>query len=400
MADSSELGIYEDILTHTLNDKIEKLRSEGLYPDLKSAEGKLVGDYITRTLTTHFRKALATLSNKGEDTEKQYELANKIIELISSHHEHLNYLSEEKFIQSTHNLLTEIKENDSEPFERPTTSLISPSLFTGSGGSPQLGKELELEFASADRVDMLVSFIKSAGVNLIYPALKKFTERGGQLRVITTTYLGASDPTAIHKLKQLPNTEIKVSYDTKHSRLHAKAYFIHRNSGHSCSYIGSANLSHAAMTSGLEWTVKLPLLELPSLFRRCEAQFETYWESDSFKNYEESDFEYLVKSTSAEKYYRSDPTKLTLFELKPYEHQQIVLDELDEARKERQHHRNLVVAATGTGKTMIAAFDYKRLCTQKNKPKLLFIAHRKEILRQARDSFRHILGDGNFGRTV
>ena len=395
-----ELGIYEDILTHALNEKLEKFSSEGLQADLKPADDKLVSDYITRTLTAHLKKALSTVSNKGKYPEKQHELANKIIELISSHHEDLDYLNEEKFVNSTNNLLTEIKEHNSASLERPTTSLISPSLFTGSGGSPQLGKELELEFSSADRVDMLVSFIKSAGVNLIYPSLKKFTERGGKLRVITTTYLGASDPTAIHKLKQLPNTEIKVSYDTKHSRLHAKAYFIHRNSGHSCSYIGSANLSHAAMTSGLEWTVKLPLLELPSLFRRCEAQFETYWESDSFKNYEETDFEYLVESTSAEKYYRSDPTRLTLFELKPYEHQQIVLDELDEARNERQHNRNLVVAATGTGKTMIAAFDYKRLCSVSNKPKLLFIAHRKEILRQARDSFRHVLGDGNFGEEL
>ncbi len=400
MSDSLKIGIYEDLLTHALKEKIEHLSSNSLQPDIKPADENLISDYITRTLTAHLKKALSTLSSKGKHPEKQHELANKIIKLIASHHEDLNYLNEEEFLETTNNLLTEIKEHDSLSFERPTTSLISPSLFTGSGGSPQLGKELELEFASADRVDMLVSFIKSAGVNLIYPSLKKFTERGGKLRIITTTYLGASDPVAIHKLKQLPNTEVKVSYDTKHSRLHAKAYFIHRNSGHSCSYIGSANLSHAAMTSGLEWTVKLPLLELPSLFRRCEAQFETYWESDSFKNYEEDDFDYLVKSTSAEKYFRSDPTRLTIFELKPYEHQQIVLDEINEARSERKQFRNLVVAATGTGKTMIAAFDYKRLCSPKNKPKLLFIAHRKEILRQARDSFRHVLGDGNFGEEL
>jgi hypothetical protein len=158
-----ELGIYEDILTHALNEKLEKFSSEGLQADLKPADDKLVSDYITRTLTAHLKKALSTVSNKGKYPEKQHELANKIIELISSHHEDLDYLNEEKFVNSTNNLLTEIKEHNSASLERPTTSLISPSLFTGSGGSPQLGKELELEFSSADRVDMLVSFIKSAG---------------------------------------------------------------------------------------------------------------------------------------------------------------------------------------------------------------------------------------------
>ena len=152
------------------------------------------------------------------------------------------------------------------------------------------------------------------------------------------------------------------------------------------------------MTSGLEWTVKLPKPELPDLFRRCEAQFESYWEAPSFSSYSEGDFEYLVKSTKSERYTHLEGINLTPFELRPYEHQQAVLSELREAREDREHFRNLVVAATGTGKTMIAAFDYKRLPLQSGKrPKLLFLAHRKEILRQARDSFRHVLSDGNFG---
>ncbi|MGJ8657948.1 MAG: DUF3427 domain-containing protein [Akkermansiaceae bacterium] len=398
MSEKLSQGIYEDLLTNSLKNKIKELAVGSLQYDIKPAELSLTPDYLTRTLSEHILKAFSIIKD-NKSSHKQRDLANKIIDLIAAEDEKLEFLSEEKFSADNDNLLTEIS-NNSTPLERPSTPLITPSLFTGSAGSPQLGKELELEFASADRVDMLVSFIKSAGTNLIFPALKDFTDRGGKLRIITTTYLGASDPSAIEKLKSLSNTEVKISYDTKHSRLHAKAYFIHRNSGHSCAYIGSANLSHAAMTSGLEWTVKLPLKELPSLFRRCAAQFETYWESDAFKSYTEKDKEFLIQATKVERGSFSDTTKLTVFEFRPYEHQKIVLDELQEARVERAQFRNLVVAATGTGKTMIAAFDYKQQCLRGRRPKLLFLAHRKELLNQSRDSFRHVLADGSFGEEL
>jgi len=391
------LGIYDHILDQELERCIEKIDSEKYLARIDSLEDALLPDYLTRTLAEHIQKSLHIVSK-----EKRYELANKLIRTLSEFDSDLDFLESNQLILSDQNLLQEIRKTEESPKRMPSTSLSFPSLFTGASGSPQLGRELELELESADRVDMLVSFIKSAGINLLFPALERFTERGGTLRIITTTYLGASDPSAIHKLNTLKNTSIKVSYDTKHSRLHAKAYFIHRNSGLSCAYIGSANLSHAAMTSGLEWTVKLPLKKLPDLFRRCLAEFETYWESPSFKRYHSNDFDYLKEATRREKYPTlNQATKLTFFELTPYEHQTVVLDELKEARDERNQYRNLVVSATGTGKTMIAAFDYKRLCNDKKEPPtLLFLAHRKEILEQAKDSFRQVLLDANFGEPL
>lgn len=395
-------GIYENLLTDELCQKLNALDQEHRIARLETPDKALTADYLTRSLTEHIKRSLNIVGKAKHNEQERYQLANRILQTISEYDESLGFLSDQHFVDEEKNLLTEISAPDTNSIVRPSTPLTSPSLFTGSSGSPQLGKELELELESADRVDMLVSFIKTAGTNLLYPALEKFTQRGGKLRVITTTYLGASDPAAIHKLKSLANTEIKVSYDTKHSRLHAKAYFIHRYSGLSCAYIGSANLSHAAMTSGLEWTVKLPMQELPDLFRRCEAQFEGYWESPSFKVYHNDDFEYLVEATRREKYPTANTTTtLTTFTLSPFEHQSIVLDELEEARSQREQFRNLVVAATGTGKTMIAAFDYLRLCEAgKRRPKLLFLAHRKEILEQAQDSFRQVLIDGDFGDSL
>ncbi len=390
-------GLYDHILDGELETLIEQIDADLNVVRIESIDGDLLPDYLTRTLAEHIQQSLKIISE-----DKRYNLANKLIRTLSEFDGDLKFLNEKQLAFIENNLLKEVYACGEKAKSSPSTSLSFPSLFTGASGSPQLGRELELELESADRMDMLVSFIKTAGINLLFPSLKKFTDRGGKLRIITTTYLGASDPAAIHKLKGLKNTKVKVSYDTKHSRLHAKAYFIHRNSGFSCAYIGSANLSHAAMTSGLEWTVKLPIKKLPDLFRRCVAEFDTYWESPSFKEYHDSDFEYLVEATRREKYPTANvTTNLTAFELSPFEHQAIVLDELEEARVERNQHRNLVVAATGTGKTMIAAFDYLRLCKSVNeRPKLLFLAHRKEILEQAKDSFRQVLIDGDFGESL
>jgi superfamily II DNA or RNA helicase len=152
----------------------------------------------------------------------------------------------------------------------------------------------------------------------------------------------------------------------------------------------------------LEWTVKLPAVDLPDLFRRCEAEFESYWESSDFQLHQQGDLEKFAKACKAEKQ-RSQTvsSNLTLYELRPRPYQQAVLDNLEVARTRRQHFRNLVVAATGTGKTLIAAFDYKRLCGNSEiRPRILFLAHRKEILKQALDSFRQVLQDHNFGEIL
>jgi len=385
------LGIYDHLVSEKLRLALDALNASEKVQAFGKLDESLSSDYLTRFLRARISQALRIVP-----LDRQLELANQLIRSLSEFDESLSYLNSDQ-IESLTELLAEIGPPDSIRLARPATPLGSPSLFTGTGASPQLGRELELELESADRVDMLVSFIKSAGLKLLLPALQTFTNRGGKLRVITTTYLGASDPAAIKIISELANTEIKINYDTKHSRLHAKAYFIHRNTGLSCAFIGSANLSHAAMTSGLEWTVKLPATELPDLYRRCEAEFSAYWESPSFTSFSHDDFPNLVKATRQEKGQFSDkPTLLTIFNLGPFDYQRAILENLRDARTNRNHKRNLVIAATGTGKTMIAAFDYKQFSN--NKPRnLLLLAHRKEILEQARDTFRQVLQDGNFG---
>lgn len=291
--------------------------------------------------------------------------------------------------------------NDNIEVIRPKTSLVESSLFTGSDKEPKMFEELRNEIASADRIDMLVSFIRCAGVRLILKPLKEFTARGGRLRIITTSYMGVTEIGAVEELAKLPNTEVKICYETKNVGLHAKAYVFYRNTGFSTAYIGSSNISRKALSHGLEWNLKITRKDLTDTFDKVEETFEIYWNSSEFSYFGLDDREQLKKALEAER--QSKPhigadTQYT-FDLRPYNYQQEILDRLDAERQVRGYYRNLVVAATGTGKTLVSAFDYRNFCRRNGGkyPRLLFVAHRKEILEQSLYTYRAVLKDANFG---
>jgi superfamily II DNA or RNA helicase len=286
--------------------------------------------------------------------------------------------------------------------QSPSTPLNESALFTGSTQSPQLSIELLHEMKSADRVDIIVSFIKNSGFRILREGFDNLRNRNVKVRIITTTYMGASDPEAITALSNYPNVEVKVSYDTNSTRLHAKAYYFERLSGYTTAYVGSSNMSNPAMTEGLEWNLKATQQDLPNIIKAFQAEFTNYWNDERFQTYKPGDEAKLKKALVAGRSEQLPEQQLLLIDVTPRGYQDRILEELNAERVIRNSFRNLIVAATGTGKTVISAFDYKRFCESKGgkRPKLLFLAHREEILNQSIQTYRHVLKDASFGQLM
>ena len=159
---------------------------------------------------------------------------------------------------------------------RPVTALSRSDLFTNSERHSVV-QELSSEIASADRIDLLCAFIKWSGFVKFRDALAAHCRSGRELRVLTTTYMGATDARAIEELRRL-GAKVRISFEETPTRLHAKAWHFHRHSGLSTAYIGSSNLSRAALTEGLEWNVRIASAELPRVLEKFEAVFRRYWE--------------------------------------------------------------------------------------------------------------------------
>ena len=258
--------------------------------------------------------------------------------------------------------------------------------------------ELKKEILSSNEVRILVSFIRQSGVNLLLPELKRLTETGRKLKIITSTYMAATEYRAIRTLAQLPNTEVKISYNGDVDRLHAKAYIFLRDTKFNTAYIGSSNISKAALTDGLEWNIKVTQVELPHIMSMVNNTFETYWENSAFETFCPGHDDEKLKTAlgmSENQGGGIDYSVLDLMQAKEY--QKDVLDKLEKERMYNNNWSNLVVAATGTGKTVIAAFDYKRFREKNKRANFLFVVHREEIIRQACATFRTVLNDPNFG---
>jgi superfamily II DNA or RNA helicase/HKD family nuclease len=283
---------------------------------------------------------------------------------------------------------------------RPDIPLSSSALLVNGRNQPRIGIEVQKELDSADRVDLLCAFVKWYGVRVLEDHIEAFTRRGGRMRVITTTYIGATDRRALDRLAEL-GADIKVSYETRMTRLHAKAWLFHRQTGFSTAYVGSSNLSKTALIDGLEWNVRLSTIDQSHLLDTFRATFDEYWEDPAFEPYDPSDLAQRARLDEALALERHGPADLPIdiatVEVRPLGYQREILDELTVEREVHGHHRNLVVMATGTGKTVVAGLDYRRLHEAGNVDSLLFVAHREEILGQSLSMFRHIMRDGSFG---
>ncbi len=396
-----ELGLYEQIINKLFEAKLGELNHREYFIGKRSINKENVARYLSRYLYGLFEEVFSQFNQDDESVDKAIELANSIIKQLAQNF----YIEDTNLLSAKSEILTAVVDKTKCEFPdiaeyiqeiTPITSLVSSTLFTGSSKQVSLESELKREILSADEICLLVSFIKSTGINLIFNQLRDYTQSGKSLKIITTTYIGATDYNAIKKLATLPNTEIKISYNSSVDRLHAKSYLFLRKTGFHTAYVGSSNLSEAALTEGLEWNVKVTQKELPNIIKEIRHTFDSYWDNPLFETFVSGrDDDRLRTALSGKNAKSIDYSVLDL--IKAHDYQNEVLEKLKLERNVFGHYRNLIVAATGTGKTVIAAFDYKNFIEHNQRANFLFIAHREEILKQSCRTFRTVLQDENFG---
>ena len=374
-------GLYERLITAELDRALATHADVERAPLHKSEAARV----IARHLADYLTRALGAVP-EDDQPAAQIAIANQLLETLAK--------PLASFVDAGDALRPEVLLAVGVPPTRPELPLSESALYVNARRERRLGLALGHEIASADRIDLICAFLGWEGYRELRDAIDAHCRSGRPMRVLTTTYRGITDARVIEALLDV-GAEVRISYRSDATRLHAKAWLFHRDSGYSTGYIGSSNLSRSALTSGLEWNVRVSEIENRAVVDEFRGAFGGYWADPEFEPYNAERFAREVKAE------RPDLTSLAVFELRARPFQQQILDRLHAERELHDRHKHLVVAATGTGKTVVAALDYQALAAaSKARPSLLFIAHRREILAQSLDTFRHALSDASFGERL
>jgi superfamily II DNA or RNA helicase/HKD family nuclease len=383
-------GLYEVLVTERLQEQLAALAPERMtMGGLRAAEA---ADRIALHLSREIERSLSAV-DEADRVSVGVEVARAVVEQLTALAKGDRAEAPLDPGQVLHAIVGLRPDGSPEEIPGPRIPLLDTTLLTNAPDEPRVGHQLRAEIASADAIDVVMAFIRRSGIHPLVDELRRHCERGLPLQVLTTTYTGSTERAALDLLRDL-GAEVRVSYDVSTTRLHAKAWLFHRRSGFSTTYIGSSNLTHSAQVSGLEWNVRASAARNPTVVSKVAAVFESYWEGGEFRPYDPDQFEDELRRTGA----RDTGPKIMLspIELRPEPFQERLLELLALSRA-RGHHRNLLVAATGTGKTVMAAVDYGRLRQHLPRARLLFVAHREEILDQSLATFRYALRDPDFG---
>ena len=288
--------------------------------------------------------------------------------------------------------------------ERITQEIWSTDVMTGgSDRRMQLYYQLIQSLKKADSVDIIVSFLMESGVKMLLEELDNALKRGAKIRILTGNYLGITQPSALYLLKKKLGSRVDMRfYNEKDRSFHPKSYIFHYG-GYSDIYIGSSNISRSALTSGIEWNYRFSSVSDPKNYEKFYQAFEELFkhhsiiiDDEELKRYSQTwhrpavakDLERYEYSHQNEENEPEDTKVRLLYE--PRGAQIEALCALEDTRAEGAK-RALVQAATGVGKTYLAAFD------SKSYERVLFVAHREEILKQAAVSFRNVRNSEDYG---
>lgn len=289
--------------------------------------------------------------------------------------------------------------NIAENLESESLDEYSTDVMTGDRNKRMyLYHQLANSLRKAESVDIIVSFLMESGVRLLLNDLENALKRGAKIRILTGNYLGITQPSALYLIKKKLGEQVDLRfYNEKKRSFHPKSYIFHY-SKHSEIYIGSSNISKSALTSGIEWNYRFSSLKDEKNYNKFFDTFEDLFENHSV----------VIDDKELRKYSKNWHRPAVAKDLEKYENIEEIRDSnirmifepigaqiealfaLENTREEGAK-KALVVAATGVGKTYLAAFDsvkYRRV---------LFVAHREEILKQAANSFKNVRQTDDYG---
>jgi HKD family nuclease len=368
MADLSK-GLYERLISQALDEAIRLLDRDGLTATRQRLDPADSHELLTRHVAGVLQRVLRGLPEKNR-LEQQVLICNELLRVLRERH--MEAAPAGEAVPSPAEALLAVLQaratpaGETEVLARPHVPLSASDLLVNARGEPAVGHALDREIPSADRIDLLCAFVRWNGLRLLLPRLRAHCAQGRPLRVITTTYTGTTERRAIDELVAM-GAQVRVSYETRSTRLHAKAWLFHRETGFSTAYIGSSNLTQWALVDGVEWNVRLSQVTSPDILEKFQATFDNYWEEADFEPYDPARdaqrFDLAVSATST-----TDPLQLSAIDVIPFPHQREILERLAVERERHHRFRTLVVAATGTGKTIVAALDYRRLREEARRP--------------------------------
>lgn len=371
----------------------EKLRSQNTAASLSGKSSPVQPADYTAELLTHLNE----LFYKSIVELQQNQLTGEMIETTNHW---LSALNEPLLATPLHRELTSSAALPVQ-YERSLRAwdLIAP----GQENQEKLLHHLIDELSTAQSADWMVSFTRHSGIQALVPSLQEAERIHKPIRILTSFYMNITEAKALRTLMQFKNIEIKIYEPIKKNQaFHPKAYLFTREANLHSAIIGSSNLSKSALTNGLEWNVRIPHSPLTSLVSQAQTLFNNLWNSDEaisctsaiLDQYEQHHLDspkikqFVVNDRVAE-----PPVEYEV--IQPNEMQLPALEQLHRLRL-KQQTKAMVIAATGTGKTYLAAFDVKQFDAKR----VLFVAHRGKLLSQAEETFKKIFTDARatFGR--
>lgn len=265
-----------------------------------------------------------------------------------------------------------------------TNDQFGPRLLNNQEGS-SIWEQIKHELLTCENYTFAVAFITDSMVSNLKPIFKDLSRRGIKGRILTSTYLYFNQPAVFQELLKIPNIEVKIA---EVDGFHQKGY-IFQHQGYQTIIIGSANLTTNALMRNYEWSLRINSLDSGDIVDQVRSNVELEWKNASNLTNEwitSYSFTYKKNYKQSLQYQELDSENDTRF-IKPNQMQKDALEQLRLLR-EKGKQRGLIISATGTGKTYLGAFDVKST----NPKKMLFLAHREQILEKSKESFSRIIG--------